>query len=51
MTVATNRPDGWPQATTVGYVNDGLTEIHQPLAPGAKADARPVSRRHPNHRV
>jgi len=25
MTVATNRPDGWPQATTVGYVNEGLT--------------------------
>src|SRR5207244_6856020 len=25
MTVATNRPDGWPQATTVGYVSDGLT--------------------------
>jgi nitroimidazol reductase NimA-like FMN-containing flavoprotein (pyridoxamine 5'-phosphate oxidase superfamily) len=25
MTVATNRPDGWPQATTAGYVNDGLT--------------------------
>src|SRR4051812_2927557 len=25
MTVATNRPDGWPQATIVGYVNDGLT--------------------------
>jgi nitroimidazol reductase NimA-like FMN-containing flavoprotein (pyridoxamine 5'-phosphate oxidase superfamily) len=25
MTVATNRPDGWPQATTVGYGNDGLT--------------------------
>src|SRR5215471_17088778 len=25
MTVATNRPDGWLQATTVGYVNDGLT--------------------------
>lgn len=24
MTVATIRPDGWPQATTVGYVNDGL---------------------------
>ena len=23
MTIATNRPDGWPQATTVGYVNDG----------------------------
>lgn len=25
MTVATVRSDGWPQATTVGYVNDGLT--------------------------
>ena len=25
MTIATNRPDGWPQATTVGYVNDDLT--------------------------
>jgi PPOX class probable F420-dependent enzyme len=25
MTLATNRPDGWPQATTVGYVHDGLT--------------------------
>jgi len=25
MTVATLRPDGWPQATTVGYVNVGLT--------------------------
>lgn len=24
MTVATNRPDGWPQATVVGYSNDGL---------------------------
>lgn len=24
MTVATNRPDGWPQATTVGYVNEDL---------------------------
>jgi nitroimidazol reductase NimA-like FMN-containing flavoprotein (pyridoxamine 5'-phosphate oxidase superfamily) len=24
ITVATLRPDGWPQATTVGYVNDGL---------------------------
>jgi general stress protein 26 len=22
MTIATNRPDGWPQATMVGYVND-----------------------------
>lgn len=25
MTLATVRPDGFPQATTVGYVNDGLT--------------------------
>jgi len=25
MTLATLRQDGWPQATTVGYANDGLT--------------------------
>ncbi|MBK8198903.1 MAG: pyridoxamine 5'-phosphate oxidase family protein [Acidobacteria bacterium] len=25
MTVATLRPDGWPQATTVGYSNEGMT--------------------------
>ena len=25
MAIATLRPDGWPQATTVGYVNEGLT--------------------------
>jgi nitroimidazol reductase NimA-like FMN-containing flavoprotein (pyridoxamine 5'-phosphate oxidase superfamily) len=25
MTVATLRADGWPQATTVGYANEGLT--------------------------
>ena len=25
MTIATLRQDSWPQATTVGYVNDGLT--------------------------
>lgn len=24
MTIGVNRPDGWPQVTTVGYVNDGL---------------------------
>lgn len=24
MTLACNRPDGWPQATTVGYINEGL---------------------------
>jgi nitroimidazol reductase NimA-like FMN-containing flavoprotein (pyridoxamine 5'-phosphate oxidase superfamily) len=25
MTIATLRPDGWPQATTVGFANEGLT--------------------------
>src|SRR5215831_18137311 len=25
MALATNRSDGWPQATTVSYVNDGLS--------------------------
>ena len=25
MSMATLRPDGWPQVTTVGYVNVGLT--------------------------
>src|SRR5512141_2656341 len=25
MTIATLRPDGWPQATTVGYANEGTT--------------------------
>jgi nitroimidazol reductase NimA-like FMN-containing flavoprotein (pyridoxamine 5'-phosphate oxidase superfamily) len=25
MTIATLRPDGWPQATTVGYANEELT--------------------------
>ena len=25
MRIATLRPDGWPQVTTVGYANDGLT--------------------------
>lgn len=24
MTLATNRPDGWPQATTVGFSHEGL---------------------------
>ncbi len=24
MSLATNRPDGWPQVTQVGYVNDGF---------------------------
>ena len=24
LTVATNRADGWPQATTMNYVNEGL---------------------------
>ena len=25
MSIATLRPDGWPQVTTVGYVSQGLT--------------------------
>ena len=25
MTIATLRPDGWPQATTVGYASEGFT--------------------------
>lgn len=25
MAISTNRPDGWPQTTIVGYVNDGLS--------------------------
>jgi nitroimidazol reductase NimA-like FMN-containing flavoprotein (pyridoxamine 5'-phosphate oxidase superfamily) len=25
MSIATLRPDGWPQVTTVGYANEGLT--------------------------
>lgn len=25
MSIATLRPDGWPQSTTVGYVSEGLT--------------------------
>ena len=25
LTLATLRPDGWPQATTVGYANDGFS--------------------------
>jgi len=25
MSIATLRPDGWPQATTVGFVNEGLS--------------------------
>ncbi len=25
MTLATVRPDGWPQATTVGFAHEGLT--------------------------
>lgn len=24
MSIGLNRPDGWPQVTTVGYINDGL---------------------------
>jgi len=45
MTVATNRPDGWPQATTVGYVSDGLTlyflcDPHSQKAKNIERDSR-----------
>ena len=33
MTIATLRPDGWPKATTVGYVNEGIHAL-LPLRPG-----------------
>lgn len=37
LTLATAREDGWPQATTVGYVNDGLT-----LYVGCGADSQKI---------
>ncbi len=37
MTVATVRSDGWPQATTVAYVNDGLNLYFCCDADGQKA--------------
>jgi nitroimidazol reductase NimA-like FMN-containing flavoprotein (pyridoxamine 5'-phosphate oxidase superfamily) len=38
MTIATLRPDGWPQATTVGYGNEGLT-IYFLCGPGSQKAA------------
>ncbi|WP_439670603.1 Pyridoxamine 5'-phosphate oxidase family protein [Cupriavidus necator] len=38
MTLATLRPDGWPQATTVGYVNEGLT-LYFLCGPGSQKAA------------
>jgi nitroimidazol reductase NimA-like FMN-containing flavoprotein (pyridoxamine 5'-phosphate oxidase superfamily) len=35
LTIATLRPDGWPQATTVVYANDGLT-IYFVCDPGSQ---------------
>jgi nitroimidazol reductase NimA-like FMN-containing flavoprotein (pyridoxamine 5'-phosphate oxidase superfamily) len=37
MRIATLRPDGWPQATTVAYVNDGLTLYFYCAADSQKA--------------
>ena len=37
MTVATNRPDGWPRASTVGYVNHDLTLYFLCAPQGQKA--------------
>ena len=39
MTIATLRPDGWPQATTVGYANDGLSSRSQALAEHVSVEA------------
>lgn len=39
MTIATLRPDGWPQATTVGYAHDGVT-LYSCAVP--KARRRPI---------
>ena len=38
MTIATLRPDGWPQATTVGYANEGLT-LYFLCGPGSQKAA------------
>ena len=37
LTIATNRPDGWPQATTVSFVHDGLLIYFGVGAEGQKA--------------
>ena len=37
MTIATVRKDGFPQATTVSYINDGLTIYFMTPADGQKA--------------
>jgi hypothetical protein len=38
MTIATQRPDGWPQATTVGYAHEGLT-LYFLCGPGSQKAA------------
>ena len=38
MTIATIRPDGYPQATTVSYVSDGLTIYFGCAAESQKAE-------------
>ena len=37
MTIATMRPDGFPQATTVSYMNDGLDIYFMTVADGQKS--------------
>ena len=37
MTIATLRPDGWPQATSVGHANEGLTRYFLCLRDSQKA--------------
>lgn len=38
MTIATVRPDGWPQATIVGYANDGFRVYFQTYRTSQKFD-------------
>ena len=42
MTIATLRPDGWLQATTVGYVNEDLTTPRPSVAIGCLGRPSPV---------
>ena len=44
MTIATIRPDGYPQATTVSYVSDGLTIYFGCAAESQKAQNIAVQR-------
>ena len=42
MTIATVREDGYPQATTVSYVNEGLTMAETPPSPPFRNASAPM---------